>query len=603
MKKYLYILLFLLVACSTSPKAPYSKDKTTEFHDFLEKSFNQIVERDPIMMGQLGIKKNQDQLNDLSIEYQDRTLEIYQEQIDELKKFDRDRLSFEDQYNYDIFLRIAQEKLKDGDWRDYEYLINPMRGAQSSLPAFMINVHLIENEEDLKNYISRLKQFKRYFLEITNGLMRSENKGAILPVFLFDKVISDSKNVIGGSPFRKNAKDSLLWGDFKKKTATLKLSQKIKNQYLKEAEKALLESVYPAYTDLISFLQEQKKRADGREGVWRFKGGDKYYQHLLWKMTTTSMTAPQIHELGLREVNRIHKEMSELQKKLKIKGNLKDFFNYAKKENFFFEDSPSGRQAYFQLSKGYINQMKKDLPKFFNRLPRSPLVVKPVEAFREKSAGLASYNSPSQDGKRPGIYYVNLFNMRALPKWEAEALAYHEGVPGHHLQLSLAQEQTALPQFRRFARFTAYNEGWGLYTEKFPKEFGYYSDPMSDFGRLSLELRRACRLVVDTGVHSLKWSKQKAVEYLNQNSPGDPSDNQKQMDRYIVMPGQATAYTLGLLKIVSLKQKAQKELGSQFDIKKFHDLILSTGSIPLDQLEKKVDDFVRSQKKSEKELL
>jgi uncharacterized protein (DUF885 family) len=279
-----------------------------------------------------------------------------------------------------------------------------------------------------------------------------------------------------------------------------------------------------------------------------------------------------------------------------FKGTLKEFFAYVRTDKRFrFEADEEGKAAYMAESQAVIDEMKLKLPGLFTVFPKADLRVKAVEPFREKSAGTAFYESPAVDGSRPGVFYVNLFDMSNVTKTELEALAYHEAIPGHHMQISIAQEAEGVPDFRKHNWFTAFGEGWALYSEEIPKELGFYQDPYSDFGRLSMELLRACRLVVDTGIHALKWSKERAVEYLNENTPGSETANVKSIERYIVMPGQATAYLIGKLKIKELRKRAKDQLGEGFDVRKFHDEVLRNGTLPLSVLEEQIDRWILDQ--------
>ena len=305
------------------------------------------------------------------------------------------------------------------------------------------------------------------------------------------------------------------------------------------------------------------------------------------------MTATQIHDLGLSEVARIHGEMKTIMAKVGFKGSLQQFFVHLRTSPQYFHKT---RAAYLAEVDAHVKAMEARLPAFFNTLPKAPLQVKAVEAFREKSAGKAFYQSPSPDGSRPGTYYVNLYDLRDMSKTELEALAYHEGIPGHHLQRAVQTELTGLPPFRRFGGFTAYTEGWGLYTEELAKDMGFYTDPYSDFGRLGMELWRACRLVVDTGIHDKRWSREQAIQYLKDNTPNPDGDIEKAIERYIVYPGQATAYLIGKLKIMELRGRAQTALGDKFDFRTFHDVVLESGPVPLDVLERRVYNWIATQK-------
>jgi uncharacterized protein (DUF885 family) len=305
------------------------------------------------------------------------------------------------------------------------------------------------------------------------------------------------------------------------------------------------------------------------------------------------MTAEEIHAVGLAEVARIEGEMRAIMQQVGFKGSLPEFFEAVRKDpRFYYPDSPEGKAAYLAEATRVIDDMRTRLPQLFRTLPKAPMVVKAVEPFRERSAGKAFYQSPSADGKRPGVYYANLYRMADMPKYELPALAYHEGIPGHHMQLAIAGELDALPRFRRFGGFTAYSEGWGLYTERLPKELGLYADPYEDFGRLTMEMTRAVRLVVDTGLHAKRWTREQVIQYHLEKLPMTRDAATKATERYIVMPGQATAYTVGMLKIVALREKAKAALGPRFDIRDFHDVVLRSGALPLELLEQQVDAWV-----------
>jgi uncharacterized protein (DUF885 family) len=379
--------------------------------------------------------------------------------------------------------------------------------------------------------------------------------------------------------------------------AKLSISQIEKDLLIADAAHALNASVKPAYEALISEMTAQEKVAGTDDGVWRFKDGAGYYAERLANYTTTNMTPDEIHNLGLAQVARIHKEMGVVQKKMGVKGDLQAFFNYMRTEpKFYAPETAEGRALYLSETQKAQDAITPLLPKWFGVLPKAPLVVKPVEAFREKSAGKAFYQRPSPDGSRPGTYYANLYKMADMPLTEVEALFYHEGVPGHHLQLAIQTELKDVPAFRQFGGVTAYSEGWGLYSEKLAKDMGLYTDPARDFGRLQLELHRAIRLVVDSGLHHKRWTREKAIKYVEDNSADAPGGIVKAIERYIIYPGQATAYMVGRLKISELRDKAQKALGSKFDVRGFHDTVLKSGPVPLDVLEEQVDAWIASRK-------
>ena len=352
----------------------------------------------------------------------------------------------------------------------------------------------------------------------------------------------------------------------------------------------------PAYQKLIAELTAQKALTPDGDGVWRLPNGDQWYDNRLAWFTTTDLNADQVHQLGLDNVERIHSAMRDIMQQVSFEGSLQEFFTFMRTDDqFYYPNTDEGREQYMQDAKVYIDVMREKIPEYFGLIPEAEMIIKRVEPFREKSAGKAFYQSPARDGSRPGIYYANLYNMRDMPTYQMEALAYHEGIPGHHMQRAITQELDGIPDFQKYVSFTAYTEGWGLYTEELGKDMGFYEDPYSDFGRLAMELWRACRLVVDTGIHAKQWSREKAIDYLIENTPNPENDAVKAIERYIAMPGQATAYMVGKLKIMELRAQAQNELGDKFDWRGFHDEILKDGPVPLSLLEEKVQRWITSQ--------
>ena len=350
----------------------------------------------------------------------------------------------------------------------------------------------------------------------------------------------------------------------------------------------------PAYERLIALMQRQERQAGTDDGVWRFPQGADYYAERLGYYTTTDMTPDQVHELGLAQVARIHDEMRGIMRQVGFKGDLQAFFKEMRtSKKFYFPNTAEGKAAYLAETNKAIDAMYQKLPAYFGTLPQARLMVKAVEPFREKSAGKAFYQRPSPDGSRPGTFYVNLYDTADMPMTEIEALAYHEGVPGHHLQRTIQTELKDVPPFRRFGGFTAYSEGWGLYSEKLAKDMGFYTDPYRDFGRLQLELHRAIRLVVDTGLHHKRWTREQAIKYVEDNSADAPGGIVKAIERYIVNPGQATAYMVGRLKILELRERAQAKMGSRFTMGGFHDTVLLPGPVPLDILEENVETWIK----------
>lgn len=591
----------LLAGCgpqqqTTTPAQPaivvQQQSESDKANALFEQIFMDNVRRNPVMQTRLGIKDDYDKWQDLSDAHYQAGLELARQHLTMLQAIDINALDSNTRVSYLLMQRNLEQTLADAKWRLYSYPVNQMYGTHSQVPSLLINQHSISDESDAKAYIARLNAVPTLFSQLQQQLEQRAGAGIIAPKFVFAHVISASENVIKGAPF-DDAEDSTLLADFSQKLAKLQLDDNSKKLLLDEAKVALLTSVKPAYTSLISYLQQLEQQADTVDGVWRFKDGDAFYNNALKRTTTTDLTAEQIHQIGLDEVARIHSEMRAIMQTTGFDGDLKAFFNFMQTDaQFYYPDTAEGKAAYLAEATAVIDQMRLRLDELFLVKPKADMIVKAVEPFREQSAGKAFYQQPSMDGSRPGIYYANLYRMSDMPKYELEALAYHEGIPGHHMQLAIAQELTDMPKFRRFGGYTAYIEGWGLYTELLPKEIGLYQNPYSDFGRLAMELWRACRLVVDTGIHAKKWSREDAIQYLLDNTPNTESAIEKAIERYIVMPSQATAYKIGMIKIIELREKAKTALGDKFDIRVFHDVVLKNGAVPLDVLEQLVDEYI-----------
>ena len=513
------------------------------------------------------------------------------------RRFDPARLSAQGRLSFQLFEKKVERAAASYRYRDYGYVFDQMNGAQSQLPAFLINIHRVTNASDADAYVRRLQGLGPALRQAMAQSKARADQGIMPPKWVYPYVINDAKNVVAGFPFTKTGADAPLYADFKAKLDRLNLPEADKADLLKRATDALLTSVQPAYADLVTEMTRQEKLAGSDDGIWRFKDGAGYYAQLLKNYTTTDLNGDQVHDLGLAQVARIHNEMRAIMTQTGFTGSLQDFFRFMREDKrFYAPNTAEGRALYLAETEKAKVAITGLLPQYFGILPKAPLVVKPVEAFREKSAGKAFYQGPSPDGSRPGTYYANLYDMADMPLTEVEALFYHEGLPGHHLQRTIQTELTNVPPFRRFGGFTAYSEGWGLYSEKLAKDMGLYTDPYRDFGRLQLELHRAIRLVVDSGLHHKKWTREQAIKYVEDNSADAPGGIVKAIERYIVYPGQATAYMVGRLKISELRDRAQAELGPKFDYRAFHDVVLKDGPVPLDILESQVNAWIAATK-------
>ncbi|QFU04033.1 hypothetical protein FIU82_03225 [Pseudoalteromonas sp. THAF3] len=583
---------------STANSAPVQQQvvqsEVAKANAFFEEVFNRNVMRSPVYQTYMGIKKDYDKWDDESEARAKEDLALAKKDLATLATIDRAKLDANTQISYDLMQQNLEQSIADYQWRYHNYPVNQMFGTHSMVAAFLINQHQISTVEDAKAYIARLNGVPKLFTQLQTNLQTRADKGIIAPKFVFPHVIEASQNIIKGAPFGGD-KDSTLLADFKRKVDKLDIDNGDKSALIAEATEALQVSVKPAYNGLISYLQQLEKRADNRDGAWKFPDGKAFYNTMLERTTTTDLSAEQIHAIGLAEVQRIHDEMRAIKEKVGFEGDLKAFMEFMKTdEQFYYPDTEAGREAYLNEAIRVIDDMKGRLDELFLVKPEAGLKVKRVEAFREKSAGKAFYQQPAPDGSRPGVYYANLYDMEAMPTYQLEALAYHEGIPGHHMQIAIAQELEGVPNFRKYGRFTAYTEGWGLYSELLPKEMGLYQDPYSDFGRLAMELWRACRLVVDTGIHAKRWTRQQGIDYYVNNTPNATSDAVKMVERHIVMPSQATAYKIGMLKIVELREQAKQALGDKFDIREYHNIVLKNGPVPLNLLEEMVAEWVAS---------
>jgi len=617
--------LLLLGACQSAddttlpppvaemPPAPTQADRSelvaaesARLNEWFEDKFQETLDRNPMYQTYLGVKTDYDKWNDVSDAKAIEDMEIQRANIAEMKTlFDFDLLNDQAKLSW----RLAEYELAEAEagfpYRHYDYVFDQMRGVQSGIPAFLVNQHGVTSLSDAEAYVARLEGVETYLAQNIENAEYSASLGIMPPAFAYPYVLNDSKGVITGYPFTTDvsdgSEDSPLMKDFRSKVSGLVEAGTIDDvqaaKLLADATTALTSAVGPAYENLIATMTEQAKSATTDDGAWKLPEGDAYYAMRLKRMTTTDKSAAEVHQLGLDEVARIHEEMRGIMAKVGFEGTLKEFFEFMRTdEQFYLPNTEEGREAYLAEARAQIELMKVDLPSVFNTFPKADMIVKAVEPFREKSAGKAFYSRPAPDGSRPGTYYANLYRMQDMPTYQLQALAFHEGIPGHHMQIAIAQELEGIPSFRKYGGYTAFSEGWGLYSEFLPKEMGYYSDPYDDFGRLAMEIWRAARLVVDTGIHDKQWTREEAIQYLLDNTPNPEGDAKKAIERYIVMPGQATAYKIGMLKILELREQAKGELGESFDIAEFHDVVLKDGPVPLSILEENVMAWVAEKK-------
>lgn len=581
---------------ATATETAAAKSESEIANQMFEDMFMENVMRSPMYQSYLGIKQDQDKWDDISQARADEDLALQKQHLEQLKALDVDKLDAQTKLSWELATESLEQSIANDKWRLYSYPVNQMFGMHSSVASLLINQHRIGDVADAEAYISRLNGLPKLFEQLVDSLNLRAEKGIIAPKFVYPYVINDSRNIITGVPF-DDGENSTLWADFSKKVDALEIEDAQKQTLKDNAKTALVESVKPAYESLIAGIEKIEAQADTRDGVWKFPEGEAFFNMALERTTTTTLTAKEIHQIGLDEVDRIHNEMREIMKQVGYEGTLQEFFVHMREsDEFVYPSTDEGRQRYLDEATALIDNMKTRLDELFITKPKAELIVKAVEPFREKSAGKAFYQQPSMDGSRPGTYYANLYDMASMPTYQMEALAYHEGAPGHHMQIAIAQELEGIPKFRKFGRYTAYTEGWGLYSELVPKEIGLYEDPYSDFGRLAMELWRACRLVVDTGIHAMKWTREEGIDYYVSNTPNAKADAVKMVERHVVMPSQATAYKIGMIKILELREKAKAELGEKFDIRQFHDIVLANGPVPLNVLERFIDKYISDNK-------
>ncbi|HEY6815655.1 MAG TPA: DUF885 domain-containing protein, partial [Croceibacterium sp.] len=588
----------LPLTLATAPAVAQEQPAASEgerLNRWFEEKFEQQLQFDPLWLTSLGRRDRYGDLGDSSIEAADWQLAWHKASVEEMEReFDYDKLGAQDRLSYDLWKYEYESAARAAKWRGNSYIFTQMQGVHASLPSQLISMHRVETPTDMAAFISRVGQFEHVLGQLTERAEANAARGVRPPYFAYDIVIAEAKKLIDGAPFTGGS-DTALWADGKAKIAALAEAGKIGEPEAQDLrnrlETALKGSYLPAYQRLIAFMEADRPNApEIATGVGGLPDGAAYYADRLRASTTTDLSAAEIHQIGLDEVARIHGEMNAIRERVGFDGDLKAFFEHVRTAGWnYFPDNDEGAQAYIDASKAAISNIEAQLPNYFGLLPKAALEVRRVEAFREQDGGAQHYREGSPDGSRPGIYYAHLSDMTAYPKNMLEVVAYHEGLPGHHMQISIAQELTGVPTFRTQYGYGAYAEGWGLYAEKLAKEMpATYADPYADFGRLSSELWRAIRLVLDTGLHSKGWNEAEAIAYFTANSPQPAETIRSEVRRYIVMPGQATSYKVGMIRIQQLRAEAERELGGKFDIRAFHDAVLGGGALPLSLLERRV---------------
>ncbi len=584
--------LTLACAAGTQEAAPPEDERLNIFLDVV---FERQVDDSPEFQSRLGRKTDRlGEWNDRSDAFAAAQVEKDAADLAQLRAdFDYGSLSEQGKLSYDLFVFNAEQRIRNHRFIRHSYVVDQFRGQFTGLLALLQNNHPIASAQDAEDYLSRVEGLEAVLDGMVERLRDRAEFGVVPPAFAFPAMITDAGRINSGAPLEDTLEDNALYADFKTKLAAISIDDAEKAELMARADAAWSGPFKRGFDALIAELRRLQPMQTENLGVWSLPDGEAFYDNRIKSHTTLDLTAEQIHQIGLDDVARIHAEMEGIKEAVGFEGNLQDFFAFVRTDpNNFYEDSDAGRATFLAEAEQQTAAIFEVADQYFNRLPRAGLEVRRVEPWRENSTSIAFYNSPSQDGSRPGIYYANLADMTNVQKYVFTAITYHEGVPGHHFQIALAQEMEGLPMFRKFGGYGAYTEGWALYAERLAREMGFYQDPMRDFGRLQDEIWRSVRLVTDTGIHAQRWSRQQAIDYFTENTPISEGDIITEVERYFVNPGQALGYKMGMTQILTLRDRAQDALGDRFDIREFHDAVIGAGALPLPILERQVDRYI-----------
>jgi uncharacterized protein (DUF885 family) len=564
----------------------FDSGEDRRLYAFFSESFNREFERSPEWMTQLGVKKRYGEWNDWSDEFAE---EDYRNSVADLEfmtnKIDRAALSDAMRISYDVFRFRGELRVANWPYRLHNYDISHFGGPHQNVPSLLIDQHRIDDAGDAETYIARLNATVKLFDQVVRFMRKAEARGITLPHFSYALIVSDAKRAVRGAPFEAG-EDNPMFADFKAKVGKLKIGAGEKDRLITAARSGLVDSVKPAYANFIATAEAIGDEVEDDHGIGTLPDGARFYEERIRNHTTLPMKADEIHALGLSEVARLADEMEGLKRKKGFKRPLRAFYDDLRRDpKYFYANTDVGREAYRQRVEELLSRARAALPQAFGVLPKADVGVKRMDPFLEVGRTIAFYEQGTPDGSRPGYVRLNLSDMSKMPKWQMAALNFHEGIPGHHLQIAIAQESKTTPDFRKYSFFTSYIEGWALYTELLAKEMGLYQTVDDDIGRIAMELWRACRLVTDTGIHAMGWSREKCIDYYLENTPLTDDNIRREINRYFVYPGQACAYQIGKNKIVELRERAKAALGPRFDLRAFHDAVLKNGAVPLPVLE------------------
>ncbi len=596
--KWLGILLLTVIVIGGSFAAyEWNADKPMRFRSFVDREVLKMAFESPETLTSLGflesigITSHNGELDDASLEKADELFVKLKQVHKTLNSYEDNSLSASDLLSKEIAMYLLDFAKESEKFRYHNYPVNQLFGIQNGYPSFMEAQHQINSTDDVENYLLRLALVEKKFTQELEGIKLREEKGIIPPVFVIERVLEEMNTFVD-----KPIEENILYTSLAKK---MKDSGNIEDaeqtKLLARAKENINDFVHPAYKLLIDYFTAIKDKATNDDGYWRLPDGEEAYASSLKFFTTTDYTPQYIHGLGLREVDRIQSEIMTILAAQNFdvsQGFTSAIDTLAADESFYYEDSDAGREQILKDYQKILDEIDAGLDSAFRIRPSAGMEVVRIPEFKEKTAPGAYYQQPAIDGSRPGRFFANLYDIKATPKYSMRTLAYHEGIPGHHFQIAVAMELEGLPLFRMFSPFTAYVEGWALYSEYLAWEMGFQDDPFDNIGRLQAELFRAVRLVVDTGIHYKKWTREEAIDYMKMNTGMAQSDVVSEIERYIVMPGQATSYKVGMMKILALREKAKSALGDKFDLRDFHDVVLKNGAVPLDILERFIDSYI-----------
>ncbi|MGK0375313.1 MAG: hypothetical protein ACJA2E_001790 [Arenicella sp.] len=584
------------VSESINNNATDADTTNVEISLFFKQWFDREVAQDPEYQSALGLKtEDQDKWFDRSDAASLANIEEAKEDLLHLRSFDRALLSNANSTSYELLEYQLQETIDAAPFLRHPYVVDQFRGQVTDRLSLLLNAHSITSLKDAEDYIARIKGLGGVYKEMTTQLVDRAVFGVLTPAFAYPDMIADISGLGSGMPIDDSGEPHILLNDFTKKIKALELDKQATADFIARTSAAISGPFKSNLEALLIEIKRQSKLVDGNKGVWSLPDGEAFYNAQIKQYTTLNLTADEVHQRGLDDIARIHTEMRGIMQTLEFEGSLQDFFVFARTDpSNFYSNDDVGREAFLTDARQQTADIFAVADQYFNRLPKATMEVRRVEPWRENSTSIAFYESPPLDGSRPGYYYANLKDMSTYQKSVSTAITYHEGVPGHHFQIALAQELKDLPDFRKHSFYGAYTEGWALYAEGLAKDMGFYQQPMSDFGRLHDEIWRSARLVIDTGIHSKKWTREQAIDYFRQNTPLSEGDMVTEVERFFVWPGQALGYKIGMMKILELRARAEEKLGELYDIREFHDVVIGKGAMPLPILEAEVDAYINA---------